>query len=85
MRYLYGGLPAGRAALIEGGPGTGKSIMGLEFLYRGALAGEAGITEHKPNYEDLVGQLAEAEETIRALRNQEVDAVVGTGMFACSS
>jgi circadian clock protein KaiC len=40
---LYGGLPQGRATLIEGGPGTGKSIVGLEFLYRGALAGEAGI------------------------------------------
>jgi len=40
---LYGGLPAGRATLIEGGPGTGKRIVGLEFLYRGALADEAGI------------------------------------------
>lgn len=40
---LYGGLPEGRTTLIEGGPGTGKSIVGLEFLYRGALAGESGI------------------------------------------
>jgi circadian clock protein KaiC len=40
---LYGGLPLGRTTLIEGGPGTGKSIVGLEFLYRGALAGEPGI------------------------------------------
>ena len=34
---LYGGLPLGRTTLIEGGPGTGKSIVALEFLYRGAL------------------------------------------------
>ena len=40
---LFGGLPEGRTTLLEGGPGTGKSILGLEFLYRGALAGQAGI------------------------------------------
>jgi circadian clock protein KaiC len=40
---LFGGLPEGRTTLIEGGPGTGKSILGLEFLYRGALVGQAGI------------------------------------------
>ncbi len=40
---LYGGLPEGRTTLIEGSPGTGKSIIGLEFLYRGAIAGQSGI------------------------------------------
>jgi circadian clock protein KaiC len=40
---LQGGLPAGRTTLIGGGPGTGKTIFGLEFLYRGALSGNAGI------------------------------------------
>ena len=40
---LYGGLPEGRTTLLEGSPGTGKSILGLEFLYRGALSGQAGI------------------------------------------
>jgi circadian clock protein KaiC len=40
---LNGGLPAGQTTLISGGPGTGKSVLGLEFLYRGAAAGEAGI------------------------------------------
>ena len=34
--------------------------------------------EHKPSYEELSAKLAESEEIIRALRNQEVDAVVGT-------
>jgi light-regulated signal transduction histidine kinase (bacteriophytochrome) len=33
---------------------------------------------HKPSYEELIAKLAECEEIIRALRNQEVDAVVGT-------
>lgn len=40
---LKGGLPAGRATLLCGGPGTGKSVLALEFLYRGALRGEPGI------------------------------------------
>lgn len=30
-----GGLPQGRATLVCGGPGTGKTLMGLEFLVRG--------------------------------------------------
>ena len=34
--------------------------------------------EHKPSYEKLTAKLAELEEIIRALHNQEVDAVVGT-------
>jgi circadian clock protein KaiC len=28
---------------VSGGPGTGKTVLGLEFLYKGALAGEPGI------------------------------------------
>lgn len=40
---LEGGFPAERTTLISGGPGTGKSVLGLEFLYRGALSGNPGI------------------------------------------
>ncbi|MFA6448970.1 MAG: circadian clock protein KaiC [bacterium] len=29
---LHGGLPSGRCTIVAGGPGTGKSILGLEFL-----------------------------------------------------
>lgn len=42
-QILKGGLPMGRTTLIIGGPGSGKSLFGLEFLYRGALVGEPGI------------------------------------------
>lgn len=42
-QMLHGGLPAGRMTLIAGGPGTGKTIFGLEFVYRSALAGEPGL------------------------------------------
>lgn len=42
-QILKGGLPTGRTTLIIGGPGSGKSLFGLEFLYRSALIGEPGI------------------------------------------
>jgi circadian clock protein KaiC len=40
---LHGGLPAGRTTIISGGPGSGKTVLAMEFLYRGALVGEAGV------------------------------------------
>lgn len=40
---LHGGLPAGRTTLLSGGPGSGKSLLALEFLYRAALEGEPGV------------------------------------------
>lgn len=40
---LEGGLPRSRTTVINGEAGSGKTLMGLEFLYRGALAGEPGI------------------------------------------
>lgn len=40
---LEGGLPLGRTTLINGGPGAGKTVLGLEFLCRGAVAGEPGV------------------------------------------
>src|SRR5687768_18111235 len=33
----HGGLPKGRPTLVCGGPGCGKSLMGIEFLIRGAM------------------------------------------------
>jgi len=40
---LLGGLPRGRTTVLIGEAGSGKTVLGLEFLYRGALAGEPGI------------------------------------------
>jgi circadian clock protein KaiC len=31
-----GGLPKGRTTIVCGGPGCGKTMLGLEFLVRGA-------------------------------------------------
>ena len=39
-----GGLPKGRPTLVCGGPGSGKTMFGMEFLIRGATElGEPGV------------------------------------------
>lgn len=40
---LGGGLPRASATVIQGGTGTGKTLLGLQFLLEGAERGEAGI------------------------------------------
>ena len=40
---LADGIPRGSSLLIAGVAGTGKTILLLEFIYRGALAGEKGL------------------------------------------
>jgi circadian clock protein KaiC len=32
----FGGLPAGRPTLVSGGPGSGKTLLGVSFLVNGA-------------------------------------------------
>jgi circadian clock protein KaiC len=50
-----GGLPRGRATLVCGGPGCGKTLLGLEFILRGASElGEPGaIITFEENAEEL--------------------------------
>ena len=40
---LEGGLPRGRTTLASGGAGSGKTVLGLQFLCSGAMAGEPGV------------------------------------------
>lgn len=41
---LAGGIPRGNVILLEGGVGTGKTTLGVEFVYHGATQfGEPGI------------------------------------------
>ncbi len=42
-QMLGGGLPARRATLVTGGPGTGKSTLGMQFLQTGLDADESGL------------------------------------------
>jgi circadian clock protein KaiC len=40
---LDGGLPRASAVVVQGGTGTGKTLLGLRFLVEGAQRGEPGI------------------------------------------
>jgi circadian clock protein KaiC len=40
---LHGGLLPGRTYVVRGGPGTGKTILGLHFLTAGAARGERAL------------------------------------------
>lgn len=40
---LHGGIPRRNIVLLSGGPGTGKSILGQQFLYYGLKNGEPGV------------------------------------------
>ncbi|MFQ6126604.1 MAG: RAD55 family ATPase [Candidatus Heimdallarchaeota archaeon] len=48
---LGGGIPEDRCLLVVGGPGTGKTTIGVQFLLEGAVIGENGLhilTEESP-------------------------------------
>ena len=40
---LEGGFPRGRTTMASGGPGSGKTVLGLQFLCSGAMNGEPGV------------------------------------------
>jgi circadian clock protein KaiC len=40
---LRGGLPSLSSTIVEGGTGTGKTLLGLQFLVEGARRGEPGL------------------------------------------
>ncbi len=42
-RVLKGGIPGGHVTTLSGGPGSGKSMLSLEILYRNAKAGKNSI------------------------------------------
>lgn len=58
---LEGGLPKNRTTVINGQAGSGKSIFGLEFLYRGALNNESGIFV---GFEETANQIRENAATL---------------------
>jgi circadian clock protein KaiC len=56
-----GGLPRGRAAVVSGAAGSGKTIFGSEFLYRGAVDfGEPGVfVTFEERREDIIAEMNE--------------------------
>ncbi len=50
-RIVGGGFPAGGMITVSGPCGSGKTLFGIEYLMRGALAGQKGVyisTAHRP-------------------------------------
>lgn len=61
-QVLLGGLPKGSTVLLEGAPGTGKTTIGLQFLYHGATQeDESGIYI---SFEELPEQIYEDAELL---------------------
>jgi len=40
---LNGGIPRRNVVLLSGGPGTGKSIFGYQYLFNGLIRGQSGV------------------------------------------
>jgi circadian clock protein KaiC len=57
---LGGGLLAGRTYLVRGGPGSGKTMLGLHFLTAGAAAGETTLFITLEEGEDQIRRNAES-------------------------
>jgi len=55
-QLLEKGIPKGAATLLCGGPGSGKTIMGLQILYNAALKGEKCIYMTFEENEDKLRQ-----------------------------
>src|SRR5262245_42897697 len=65
---LNGGLIAGRSYLVRGGPGSGKTTLGMHFLCAGAAQGDS----------TLFINLGESEQQLRdtaALMNFDLNAI----------
>jgi circadian clock protein KaiC len=57
-RALGGGIPRGFSVLVSGVAGTGKTALLLDFLYRGAQAGEKGVLLSFEETPDLILAIA---------------------------
>jgi len=89
----FGGLPRGRATLVTGGAGSGKTLFGLEFLVRGArdldepgvlLSFEESAAELATNVSSMGFDLPELErQGLLVIDAFRVDAatLVTTGVF----
>lgn len=56
---LKGGVTKNSSVLITGVPGTGKTILGMQFLFHGAELGEPGLFVTHEELEDFVLNYAE--------------------------
>ncbi|MBF0310802.1 MAG: circadian clock protein KaiC [Magnetococcales bacterium] len=67
-----GGLPKGRTCLVSGSSGSGKTILAMEFLYRGiTLFGRKGIfVTMEERVEDLIRNVRKMDWDLQSLVNE---------------
>jgi circadian clock protein KaiC len=51
---IEGGIPKGFNVLVAGSPGTGKSILGIQYIYNGAVNNEKGIYVSLESSADMI-------------------------------
>ena len=70
---MHGGLPTGRPTLVAGGPGSGKTLLGITFLVNGALRyDEPGVLmTFEENAEELAADVASLGYDLPALVEQK--------------
>ena len=71
---LKGGFPKGRAILVRGTPGMGKTILCAQFLHKGAMLGEKGMFVSLEESRDQV--IREAYLVGMDLRDMERDGLI---------
>ncbi|MDQ4088964.1 MAG: circadian clock protein KaiC [Actinomycetota bacterium] len=65
----HGGLPRDRTTLLAGGPGCGKTLLGVEFLVRGVEMGEPGVfVAFEETTEELTANVASLGWELDAMR-----------------
>ena len=69
----FGGLPRGRSTLVAGGAGSGKTLLAMEFLARGARDdGEPGVfVTFEESGEDLAANVASLGFDLAGLRAED--------------
>lgn len=68
----HGGLPRDRTTLLAGGPGCGKTLLGVEFLVRGVEMGEPGVfLAFEETIEELTANVASLGWDLDAMRADE--------------
>jgi len=78
---LEGGFPKGRAILVTGTMGTGKTIFGMQYIYEGAKMGEPGVyltMEEKPK--NLRSEMAKVGMDVASLEKKGKLAIIDASL-----
>jgi KaiC/GvpD/RAD55 family RecA-like ATPase len=93
-KMFGGGFPENSAIIVAGGPGSGKTILSIQFLMRGVMDGEDGIFLSLGESKERIQRNVETfgwdlnqitfinpvEQTPRREPGPRLDAVLGTGL-----